>query len=326
MAVAELKLKTTTQQQEAKAVPAFKTNILDLKRNIGNARLLFQGTSSCKGISIHLTGESGSGKTFLAQDFHDSSEQGGRLVVINCPNIPPDLFEAELFGSKKGAYTNSIRDRPGLLSQADGGTIFLDEVSELPLQHQAKLLRVIESGKFHRVGDDEEHSLNVRWISASNKDIRKMVEEGTFRSDLYYRLCQHSLAIPPLRLRQVDFDQLVDSILTKMESSISHLRSNALEKLRSHSWPGNIRELNTVLQKAIILSQREEIQDFHLLLDVQLISETPGILIDEDDPGIRVGMTLKQAKELLISATLEKCPTKAEAAKLLGVSRASLSR
>jgi PAS domain S-box-containing protein len=210
--------------------------------------------------SVLIQGESGVGKELVAHVIHSRSPRSqGPLVKVNCASIPHELFESEFFGHVKGAFTGAHRDRVGRFELADGGTIFLDEVGEIPLELQSKLLRVLQESEYERVGDDRTHSVNVRVIAATNRDLEKAVAEGTFREDLYYRLSVFPIDVPPLRERGDDVVQLASHFLERTCQQFGHRpltlsRQQAL-LLKRYDWPGNIRELKNVIERAVILSR-----------------------------------------------------------------------
>ena len=210
--------------------------------------------------SVLIQGESGVGKELVAHVIHSrSSRSDGPLVKVNCASIPHELFESEFFGHVKGAFTGAHRDRDGRFQLADGGTIFLDEIGEIPLDLQGKLLRVLQESQYERVGDDTTLSVDVRVIAATNRDLEKVVEEGGFREDLYYRLSVFPIDVPPLRERGEDIIQLASHFLEKACLDFGH-RPLALSRqhvglLNKYDWPGNIRELKNVIERAVILSQ-----------------------------------------------------------------------
>ena len=210
--------------------------------------------------SVLIQGESGVGKELVAHVIHSrSSRSNGPLVKVNCASIPRELFESEFFGHVKGAFTGAHRDRDGRFQLADGGTIFLDEIGEIPLHLQGKLLRVLQESEYERVGDDTTLSVDVRVIAATNRDLEKVVEEGGFREDLYYRLSVFPIDVPPLRERGEDIIQLASHFLEKACLDFA-LRPLALSRqqfslLNKYDWPGNIRELKNVIERAVILSQ-----------------------------------------------------------------------
>lgn len=210
--------------------------------------------------SVLIEGESGVGKELVAHVIHAHSPRSqGPLVKVNCASIPHELFESEFFGHVKGAFTGAIRDRVGRFQLADGGTIFLDEVGEIPLALQSKLLRVLQESEYERVGDESTYSLDVRVIAATNRDLEQAVEQGTFREDLYYRVSVFPIEVPPLRERGDDVLQLASHFLERACKDFGHrplrLSRKQAALLTRYSWPGNIRELKNVIERGVILSQ-----------------------------------------------------------------------
>lgn len=210
--------------------------------------------------SVLIVGETGSGKELVAHAIHARSRRADRpLVKVNCAAIPDELFESEFFGHVRGAFTGAHRDRVGRFELADGGTIFLDEVGEIPLSLQGKLLRVLQEKEFERVGDDRTLKVDVRVIAATNKDLERAVEAGEFREDLYYRLSVFPVQVPPLRKRGDDVVQLalffLDQVCRQFGRPCPQLTVEQVEALRSYDWPGNVRELKNVIERAVILSQ-----------------------------------------------------------------------
>jgi PAS domain S-box-containing protein len=210
--------------------------------------------------SVLIQGESGVGKELVAHVIHARSPRSqGPLVKVNCASIPHELFESEFFGHVKGAFTGAHRDRVGRFQLADGGTIFLDEVGEIPLDLQSKLLRVLQESEYERVGDDRTHSVNVRVIAATNRDLESAVAEGRFREDLYYRLSVFPIDVPPLRERGDDVVQIASHFLERTCQEFGHppltLSRQQAALLRHYDWPGNIRELKNVIERAVILSR-----------------------------------------------------------------------
>ncbi|MBN1238947.1 MAG: sigma 54-interacting transcriptional regulator [Gammaproteobacteria bacterium] len=210
--------------------------------------------------SVLIHGESGVGKELVAHVIHARSPRAnGPLVKVNCASIPHELFESEFFGHVKGAFTGAHRDRVGRFQLADGGTIFLDEVGEIPLDLQSKLLRVLQESEYERVGDDRTHTVDVRVVAATNRDLEKAVEAGRFREDLYYRLSVFPIDVPPLRERGDDVIQLASHFLERTCQEFGHtplqLSRQQAQLLKRYDWPGNIRELKNVIERAVILSQ-----------------------------------------------------------------------
>ena len=220
--------------------------------------------------SVLITGESGTGKELVARAIHRLSGRRNKpLVRVNCAAIPKDLFESEFFGHVRGSFTGAIKDRTGRFELADGGTLFLDEVGEIPLELQSKLLRVIQEGQFERIGDERTRSVNVRLISASNRDLAAEAAAGVFRLDLYYRLAVFPIEVPPLRDRPEDVVQLAEQFLQqaaqKLRMETPTLTPADILQMESYAWPGNVRELQNVIERAAILAAHGR---FSLQLDV----------------------------------------------------------
>ncbi len=210
--------------------------------------------------AVLITGESGTGKELVARAIHDRSPRKDRpLIKVNCSAVPDALFESEFFGHVKGAFTGALADRPGRFEMADRGTLFLDEIGEVPLSMQAKLLRVLQEGEFERVGDTRTRRVNVRIIAATNRDLKREVEAGRFRQDLYYRLSVFPVHIPPLRERREDIPKLALHFIAqsaqRMNRRVPRVTQAVLSQLAAHDWPGNVRELQNVVERAVILSQ-----------------------------------------------------------------------
>lgn len=212
--------------------------------------------------SVLLIGESGTGKELLAHHLHDSSDRVDKpFVPVDCASIPADLFESELFGHKKGAFTGASTDKLGLFQVADGGTLFLDELGELPLEFQSKLLRTIQERTVRPVGSSSQREVDVRIVAATNRDLQKEVEQGNFRADLFYRLDVVRIAAPPLRDRHGDVDVLVAHLLERFgkQAGITRIASEAAEKLRAYHWPGNVRQLRNAIERACALGNAPEL-------------------------------------------------------------------
>jgi transcriptional regulator with GAF, ATPase, and Fis domain len=208
--------------------------------------------------TVLITGESGTGKELVARAIHDQSARRERpLIKLNCSAVPEGLFESEFFGHVKGAFTGALKDRPGRFELADGGTLFLDEIGEVPLAMQAKLLRVLQEQELERVGDTRTHKVNVRVIAASNRNLKKEVDEGHFREDLFYRLSVFPIEVPPLRERRKDVGPLVAHFIRqsarRMNRPEPQISRATLGQLEEYQWPGNVRELQNTIERAIIL-------------------------------------------------------------------------
>jgi PAS domain S-box-containing protein len=209
--------------------------------------------------TVLIQGETGSGKELFAEAIHSASSRSGKtLVKVNCAALPSTLIESELFGREKGAYTGALTKQAGRFEVADRSTIFLDEVGELQPEVQVKLLRVLEEGRFERLGSPESRRVDVRLIAATNRDLRKAVDEGSFREDLYYRLRVFPIVVPPLRERPEDIPQLVwhfvRELNDRMGKKVEHVAKRTMEALQRHPWPGNVRELRNVVEHGMIVS------------------------------------------------------------------------
>lgn len=209
--------------------------------------------------TVLLLGETGTGKELIARAIHKLSSRVGRpFIKLNCAAIPFDLLESELFGHEKGAFTSAIAQKVGRFEMADTGTIFLDEIGDLPLALQPKLLRVLQEQQFERLGSGRTHQINVRLVAATHRDLNVMVRRNEFRSDLFYRLNVFPIVLPPLRERREDIEQLtlhfVDTYSRRMNKEIRHIPRETLEAFRGYSWPGNVRELQNLVERAVILS------------------------------------------------------------------------
>lgn len=260
-------------------------------------------------IPVLITGPNGAGKERIADILHaNSAVRRGAFVTVNCGALPSDLIEAELFGAEAGAYTGSTRAREGRFELADGGTLFLDEIGNLPLSGQVKLLRVLESGDFERLGSARTRHVKVRLLSATNADLPAMIEEGTFREDLYYRLNVIEVRLPPLAERCDDIPPLAEHFL----NGEARLSDEAREALMAHSWPGNVRELRNALERARLLCRDGVIE----VADLNLPARKPGAARNLDEPD-------KAAVEAALAAA---GGVISRAAQSLGLSRQALYR
>jgi formate hydrogenlyase transcriptional activator len=211
--------------------------------------------------TVLVTGESGTGKELVARAIHDHSPRRGHVLIkVNCSAVPENLFDSEFFGHMKGAFTGALKDKPGRFELADGGTLFLDEIGEVPLAMQAKLLRVLQEQELERVGDIRTRTVNVRIIAATSRDLKKEVDAGRFRQDLFYRLSVFPIEIPPLRERREDIPPLAAHFVMQSARRMSRppprVTESTMSQLTSYDWPGNVRELQNAIERAVILSQR----------------------------------------------------------------------
>ncbi len=282
-------------------------------------------------VNVLILGESGTGKELVAKAIHENSGRKHMpFVVINCGGIPENLLESELFGYMKGSFTGAYLDKPGLFEIARGGTIFLDEIAELPPALQVKLLRVVQEKTFRRIGGAEDIKVDTRIISATNKDLEKSVKEGAFREDLYYRLNVIPLHIPPLRQRKEDIPLLTKYFIEKYSrefgKEIKQISAYALELLLEYEFPGNIRELENIIERSIVLEQSNIILPENLVL-AGAAGKGGYIKEDIDIPGEGIDLNKEMAhmERQLIEKALEKAGgAKAKAAELLRVSSDSL--
>jgi transcriptional regulator with PAS, ATPase and Fis domain len=256
--------------------------------------------------SVLLTGESGSGKELAARSIHDASpRRDGPFIAINCGAIPAGLIEAELFGFEKGSFTGAVRGHAGVFERAEGGTLLLDEITEMPLDMQTRLLRVLETKTFYRVGATTEQSTDVRVIAATNRCPLRAVQGGRLREDLLYRLAVFPVHLPPLRDRGNDVDLLADRFLDELNAEgAAQKRFTPLSRitLRQHSWPGNVRELKNCIERAFILGD----QWVELSPLIQKATADKGAAADDRDRlDIRVGSRIYDMERSLIEATLE---------------------
>ncbi|GAB4481949.1 MAG: sigma-54 dependent transcriptional regulator [Anaerolineales bacterium] len=225
-------------------------------------------------VSVLITGETGTGKSLLAKAIHKMGPRANKpFMPIDCGAVPPTVFESELFGHEVGAFTSAEKRKLGLLETADGGVLFLDEISSMAIETQAKLLRALDDQSFRRLGSTVEIKVDVQIIAASNRDLKKMIAEGAFRSDLYYRLKVVDLEVPPLREHKEDIPELVGFFLKKNNprrgTNIRDVTPRAMEALMAYDWPGNIRELAHAIERAMIFCDEEAIDLHHLPYDLQ---------------------------------------------------------
>jgi len=285
--------------------------------------------------SVLITGETGTGKELVAHEIHSRSLRRERpLIRVNCASIPKELFESEFFGHVKGAFTGAVKDRAGRFETADGGTLFLDEIGEVPLDLQAKLLRVLQEKRYERVGEDRTRFADVRIIGATNRDLRKDAADGRFREDLYYRLSVFPIQVVPLRDRREDIPLLakhfVDLSIRELGSPKSRLTRAGVAKLQAYDWPGNIRELRNVIDRAVILA-RGGVLDFDLP-GAEVPAEpadqrTPAAAADGSPGYLTEAEMLRRERDNLV-AVLEKSGWRVKgengAAELLGVKPTTL--
>jgi len=279
--------------------------------------------------TVLLTGESGTGKSAVARWIHDNSlNHLGPFIAVNCAALPHSLVESELFGVRKGAFTDAGTDRPGLFLQANSGTLFLDEIAELPLETQPKLLQALETGKIRALGDTKETEVNVRLIAATHQPLAQRVNDKLFRADLYHRLNVINLEVPPLRERKDDIDELVKALIRTICLRVGKQRPinisvEVIRWIRAYHWPGNVRELANTLERAIVLAEHDTL----LIEDLAQASKIP---VDDKsflELATMQGWTLEDIQQAYIRHVLEVTGgNKIQAARILGLDRSTLYR
>jgi len=278
---------------------------------------------ACSDVSALLQGESGTGKELIAEAIHHTSARSkGPFVAVDCSGLTESLFESELFGHEKGAFTGAQTRKIGLAEAANGGTLFLDETGDISLSLQTKLLRLIETGTFRRVGGIETLKTDFRLISASHKNLRVMVENGEFRNDLYYRISAFPLHVPSLRERIEDIPLLVDSMLKRFYPELNmSISQDAIECLQQYPFPGNIRELSNIVQRATLMVDDDVIEVQHLPDEVKEVLND-----DKNKTCFSELVTLKALEKRYIDWASTRVANKTELAKILGVSERTLYR
>ncbi|MGE3819152.1 MAG: sigma-54-dependent transcriptional regulator [Isosphaeraceae bacterium] len=281
--------------------------------------------------TVLITGESGTGKELVAKAIHNNSPRRSKpFVPLNCAALSENILESELFGHVKGAFTGADRERKGWFEHANGGTLFLDEVGDIPTSTQVKLLRALESGEIVRVGTNEPVKVNVRLISATNRDLNEAIAEGAFRQDLYHRLKVVSVKLPPLRERRDDIPLLIDYFLKDFNAShgrsVKSITAAVRKTLVSHSWPGNVREMRNVIESMVVVDSDDVLDVDDLPEDLQ--SAAPS-RVDRQGPGVPslVGQSLEEIEKHYILETLKRTDgNREEAANLLGIGERTLYR
>jgi len=277
--------------------------------------------------TVLLTGESGVGKDLIARAIHFHSPRKDRpLVKINCTAIPENLMESELFGYEKGAFTGAQTSKPGKFEQADTGTVFLDEIGDVPAPIQVKLLRVLQEREFERLGSNTTRHIDVRLVAATNQDLRAALEQGTFREDLYYRLNVVPMNIPSLRERKQDIPFLANHFLRKLApdtgTRVEAITDAAMEKLIAYHWPGNVRELENVIERSLVMAAGTELDAADIKLED---APRPRAASGDSSHFLPEGLTLDQYEQELIREALKRADgNKSQAARLLGLTRNAL--
>lgn len=299
---------------------------------IGKSSIIKSAINSAKKVAVTdatvlLTGETGTGKEVFAQAIHNASNRSKQnFVAVNCSAFSKELLENELFGHKAGAFTGAMKDSKGIFEEANNGTVFLDEIGEMPLDLQAKLLRVLESGEFLKVGDSKPTKVNVRIIAATNRDLQKEIDAGNFREDLYYRINIFNIVLPSLRERTSDIEELACFFLRKFSAKvgkkITGISDEYLNLLKKHPWKGNIRELRNIIERSVILEDTQELSVSSLPFDLQ---QNPITTLSENK--VLSAFSMASAEKLHIQKILNHTKgNKAEAARLLEIGIATLYR
>ena len=327
--VVERALKYQDSQRENKRLRSELQDKYSFNNMIGKAHNMEQvfdliDTVADSRATVLVTGESGTGKELVARALHyNSSRRSAPFIRLNCAALPKDLMESELFGHEKGAFTGAIKQTRGRFEMADGGTLLLDEISEIDPALQAKLLRVLQEREFERIGSTQTIKVDVRIVATTNRDLQKEVEAGNFREDLYYRLNVIEMGLPPLRERKEDIPALVQNFVAKYNEEngkrVTGVADETLDALLAYDWPGNIRELENYTERAVVVARGEALapDDY----PQRLTSGPQG----RDDGGIHVGMTVHEMERRLIMKTLESCQgNRTEAAGMLGISTRTL--
>ena len=298
---------------------------------IGKSKTIKAAIDAAKKVAVTdatvlLTGETGTGKEVFAQAIHNNSNRSKQnFIAVNCSAFSKDLLENELFGHKAGAFTGAIKDTKGIFEEANNGTVFLDELGEMPLDLQAKLLRVLESGEFLKVGDSKTTKTNVRIIAATNRDLQKEIGAGNFREDLFYRIAVFQIALPALRERVVDIEELstyfLQTFSSKTNKKITAISKSYLEALKQHSWKGNIRELKNIIERSVILNDSNELTVDSLPMELQQYNSGNG------KEKILSAFDLASAEKIHIQKVLNYTNgNKTETARLLNIALTTLYR
>ena len=315
--------------------PALKVEVDPQRVIVGESERMMEvfkkvGLAAATDMNVLLTGETGVGKDLLARIIHENSARKDHpFVAINCSAIPENLLEAELFGYRKGAFTGALRDTKGKIEAAEGGTLFLDEIGDMPYSLQSKILRFLETRSFYRLGDDRERKANVRIIAATNRDLSRMIGEGKFREDLYYRLSQIVIEVPPLRERREDIPKLIEFFINKANeefgTEVRGVTEGALKEAMDYEWKGNVRELKNVVYKAVLETKSGYIESLNLSgpgkEDLEgLITRCVEITPEED----LKSLVLKVERKVLEHLMTKYRGNKSRVAQILGMSRNTL--
>lgn len=317
-------LEENKRLKESREQPVFFSKIIGKSKKMQEVYRLIKKGSENDATTL-IRGESGTGKELVAQAIHEASRRANKpFVTVNCAALPENLLESELFGYEKGAFTGATQRRTGKFEQAGGGSIFLDEIGDMSLATQAKLLRVLQNKEIYRLGGNERIVVDVRIIAATHQNLEKMVEEGTFRNDLYYRLNVFPIYLPPLRERKEDIPELVHHFLK--QTGVNGIDREALACLMDYDWPGNVRELQNAIERAAIICEGIiKLSDLPMNIraahPVEAVADLPPGNFRLPDEGIQLD---EVEKDLIVQALQKANGNKTHAAKLLGITRRRL--
>jgi DNA-binding NtrC family response regulator len=306
-----------TENRNLKTVLKKQTDFIGHNNVMNDVRATINSVAESKS-TVLITGESGTGKELIARAIHfQSRRSSGPFVKVNCAALPEGLIESELFGHEKGAFTGAIKQKKGMFESASGGSLLLDEIGEMPMIAQAKLLRVLQEKEIHKVGGDDPIEVDVRVIATTNRDLESQVHEGCFREDLFYRLNVFHVHLPPLRDRKDDIPEIVTHFIHKFNLEngfrVDGLDDSCIPVITSYNWPGNIRELENAVERAVVLTKTGLIKPEMFKLHARLHHE--------DSSGLQPGTTVAEAEKQLIYKTLDHCNNnRTKAAELLGIS------
>lgn len=306
-----------TENRNLKTVLKKQTDFIGHNNVMNEIRATINSVAESKS-TVLITGESGTGKELIARAIHfQSRRSSGPFVKVNCAALPEGLIESELFGHEKGAFTGAIKQKKGMFESASGGSLLLDEIGEMPMIAQAKLLRVLQEKEIHKVGGDDPIEVDVRVIATTNRDLESQVHEGNFREDLFYRLNVFHVHLPPLRDRKDDIPEIVSHFIQKFNIEngfhVEGLDDSCIPIITSYTWPGNIRELENAVERAVVLTKTGLIKPEMFKLRSRLHHD--------DSTGLQPGTTVAEAEKQLIYKTLEHCNNnRTKAAELLGIS------
>jgi DNA-binding NtrC family response regulator len=305
------------ENKNLKTVLKKQTDFIGHNNIMSEIRVMINSVAESKS-TVLITGESGTGKELIARAIHfQSRRSSGPFVKVNCAALPEGLIESELFGHEKGAFTGAIKQKKGMFESASGGSLLLDEIGEMPMIAQAKLLRVLQEKEIHKVGGDDPIEVDVRVIATTNRDLESQVHEGNFREDLFYRLNVFHVHLPPLRDRKEDIPEIISHFIQKFNLEngfhVDGLDDSCIPVITSYNWPGNIRELENAVERAVVLTKTGLIKPEMFKLHTRMYHDSSS--------GLQAGTTVAEAEKQLIYKTLEHCNNnRTKAAELLGIS------